>query len=194
MSLPQLVGLSCVVCQKEIGAAFEGTFCPECGNPAHRSCLDSPRAEVAEGRCPGCGGDPLNPVAVEVSREWGRPTPRPPTPSLVKHSYPVSRVCPSCGHAEFKARRPERLVAFTWDRVCKACGTRYTPPTPLWAGVVFLAVGLLLFSFGSISIGLRLLSGNLVGVPAMACEGFLAFLGLLAILQGTRSILKPGKV
>src|SRR5262245_32764724 len=43
---------------------------------------------------------------------------------------PVGVVCPHCGEAKFRQVRPQRLVAFGWDRLCKACGTRYAPPTP----------------------------------------------------------------
>jgi hypothetical protein len=110
--------------------------------------------------------------------------------------YPVSKICPNCGHAEYKPRKPERLVAFTWDRVCKACETRYTPPTPIWAAVVFLLLGLLLTGFAAFSLLLQAARGNgyvLGGVPAMAFDGFLGFLGLLAIYQGLRALIKPGK-
>jgi len=39
-----------------------------------------------------------------------------------------------------------------------------------------------------------LVSGNPLGLPAMACEGFLGFLGVLAIVQGIRALVRPGKV
>lgn len=41
---------------------------------------------------------------------------------------------------------PENYVAFASDRICKKCGTRYTPPTPRWAGVLFLICGLFLIA------------------------------------------------
>jgi hypothetical protein len=104
----------------------------------------------------------------------------------------VSKVCPNCGHAEFRQRRPEKLIAFTWDRVCKACGTRYTPPTPVWAAFVFLLAGLPLAAFGVLGVVFRLASGNPLGIPAMACEGFLGLLGILSIVQGVRSLVSPG--
>jgi len=120
------------------------------------------------------------------------PAPPPRGPGV----YPVSRVCPNCGHAGYKSRRPERLVAFTWDRVCRECETRYTPPTPLWAAVVFLAVGFLFVVIGFGSIVLRLVSPGpeaALGVPAMACEGFLGVLGVLAVVQGFRALARPEK-
>jgi hypothetical protein len=89
--------------------------------------------------------------------------------------------------------RPDRWIAFTWDRACKSCGTRYTPPTPTWAAVVFLVIGFLLAGLGFLSLVIRFLSGNVLAIPAMACEGFLAFLGILATVQGLRALIKPGK-
>jgi uncharacterized protein (DUF983 family) len=55
--------------------------------------------------------------------------------------YVVSRHCPRCESEEFK-RVKARSLAFTDDRVCKACGTRYTPPTPAWGRALFAVVGL----------------------------------------------------
>lgn len=104
----------------------------------------------------------------------------------------MSRVCPDCGHAGFKGVRPNRLIAFTWDRVCKECDTRYTPPTPVWAGVVFILAGLPL-----VLVGLLSLLGQMMARPnplGLACTGFLGLLGLLAILQGVRTLSRPGKV
>lgn len=61
---------------------------------------------------------------------------------MVKH--PISRKCPTCHGIDFKRVAPEAALAFTDDRVCKSCGTRYTPPTPLWAAVIFLVVGIVI--------------------------------------------------
>jgi len=108
--------------------------------------------------------------------------------------YPISQVCPKCGGGEYTKQRSEEFVAFTSDRVCGACGTRYTPPTPAWAGVVFILIGLPLAAFGGFAIIFRIGSGNVLGLPAMACEGFLGFLGLLALGQGARALMRPGQV
>jgi predicted RNA-binding Zn-ribbon protein involved in translation (DUF1610 family) len=62
--------------------------------------------------------------------------------------YPVVRSCPSCGSASFTRVKVERAIAFTDDRQCNQCGTRYTPPTPTWAAVVFIVVGFLLSGSG----------------------------------------------
>jgi hypothetical protein len=58
-------------------------------------------------------------------------------------TYPISSKCPNCGGIDFTTVRIERGIAFTDDRVCKGCGTRYTPPTPFWAAVLFVALGVL---------------------------------------------------
>jgi hypothetical protein len=52
-------------------------------------------------------------------------------------TYRVSGVCPTCGSGEYKTVQPNTMVAYTWDRVCRVCSTRYTPPTPIWAKVIF---------------------------------------------------------
>jgi predicted RNA-binding Zn-ribbon protein involved in translation (DUF1610 family) len=66
---------------------------------------------------------------------------------------PVTRNCPKCGSASFTRVRvaPER-IAFTNDRKCKECGTRYTPPTPAWAAVVFIVLGGLISGGGLLAI------------------------------------------
>jgi hypothetical protein len=106
----------------------------------------------------------------------------------------VSKFCPGCSADRYKQVKPKKFVAFTKDRVCLECGTRYTPPTPWWGAIVFLLAGLLLSGFGLFSLITRLSTGNLLHIPAMACEGFLGFLGLLPIGQGVRALVFPGKV
>jgi hypothetical protein len=66
---------------------------------------------------------------------------------------PISRKCPKCQGTDFKRVKPERPIAFTDDRECKSCGTRYTPPTPLWAAVVFIAIGALILLVDIIGVG-----------------------------------------
>ena len=99
----------------------------------------------------------------------------------------MSLICPACGEKGYKGVRPEKFIAFSWDRVCKSCGIRYTPPTPIWAAIVFIFAGVLLAGFGAVSIVIRLASVDSCGIPAMACEGFLGLLGVLAIIHGIRT-------
>ncbi len=187
----QLVGLTCTICQRSVDSVVEGRFCDGCNGAVHKECIKPPADQKADGMCPVCGADQRQ-VAAALQREQqerqGRLRPK------LKASYPVSNVCPKCGHTEYKQRRPEKLIAFTWDRVCSACETRYTPPTPRWAAVVFILAGLPLAGIGLFSIIVRLLSGNLLGIPAMVVEGSVGLLGILAIIQGVRALLNPEKV
>lgn len=187
--MQQLVGSACVICQQRIGSVVEGGFCEGCHGAVHNRCMQPQSAQLAEGRCSVCGANLSQVTAARQRYERERLARR-----GSKGNYPVSKLCPKCGNAEFKKRRPEKWIAFSWDRVCKACGTRYTPPTPVWAGVVFILAGLPLAGFGGLSVVARFISGAPVGLPAMACEGFLGFLGVLAIVQGIRALARPGRV
>lgn len=68
--------------------------------------------------------------------------------SSLKGAYPVSEDCPKCGSTDYKRAKPETAVAFADDRICKACGVRYTPPTPPWARIVFAICGLIGLAVG----------------------------------------------
>ena len=87
----------------------------------------------------------------------------------------------AAGHRKVQ---PATALAFTRDRVCEGCSTRYTPPTPRWARVFFAAIGLLfLLPAGSFSAwgvaglfrapgwdkGMLLAEAGLLVVPAVAC-------------------------
>jgi hypothetical protein len=65
---------------------------------------------------------------------------------------PISKICPACGASEHKKVQPASMIAFTDDRVCAKCSTRYAPPTPAWARGVFAVVGLL-FLLGAVVAG-----------------------------------------
>ena len=61
---------------------------------------------------------------------------------LSYHSdYPVSALCPNCGSGDYRTVDPDRTIAYVSDRVCRGCGTRYTPLTPRWAAILFCIVG-----------------------------------------------------
>jgi hypothetical protein len=193
--------------------------CPSCGrlNLADELAARGFACELCRQRIPLRGGFPedasqgVSPDPPPPARERPLPegatqvvSPDPPPPARErplalgplpqgKGVYPVSKVCPNCGHTEHKKRRPERLVAFTWDRVCRACETRYTPPTPIWAAVVFLAIGFPMAGFGFISLIAGLVRGGVLGIPGMACNGFIGILGVLSIAQGFRALGRPGK-
>jgi hypothetical protein len=195
MSLPQLIGLTCVRCKKGIASLLDAGFCGECGNPIHHSCAAT-SPEPAADRCPRCGGDPDSDLAKEVRRERGTAQ-QAKTQAAVSHGvmvYPVNEVCPKCGKSEFTRQRPQGWVSFAWDRVCKDCGTVYSPPTPLWAAIVFIVVGVLLFGAGAISVIGLMMSGSPCAAPGGIFWAFLGVIGLLAIIHGVRSLARPGKV
>jgi predicted RNA-binding Zn-ribbon protein involved in translation (DUF1610 family) len=193
MSLPQLIGLECVTCQKSISSLTDGGFCPDCGNPVHRKCIGSVH-HAAEDRCPLCGGDFDSAVAQEVQRERDAQDQSAATPAVnsslsdpAPTAFPVSETCPKCAGAQFTRVPPQSMVAFAKDRVCTQCGTRYTPPTPLWAALVFILLGV--FFLGG-SIGNVLVMDN----PRIFGTIFGAVIGVSALVLGIRSFIKPGKV
>lgn len=115
-----------------------------------------------------------------------RPSPPP--------SYRVSKVCPNCGGTTYKTRQPERTVAFMKDRICRECGTRYAPPTPMWAAIVFIVAGGILGAVGLVGL-LGVLFGHAGGALAsLVCGGVAVFAGCAAIYHGIRCLANPGKV
>ena len=53
------------------------------------------------------------------------------------------RGCPNCGEISFTKVAFEGIsVKFQHDRKCVSCGSVYTPPTPLWARIIFLLLGI----------------------------------------------------
>jgi hypothetical protein len=110
--------------------------------------------------------------------------------------YPISERCPQCGGREHEKRKPDAVVAFAADRVCKACQTRYTPPTPAWAAVVLLLVGLLFASVGILAfVALFVLpdGGFWSGVRTYIVVAFTLPLGIAAVVHGVRSLAGKGK-
>jgi hypothetical protein len=123
--------------------------------------------------------------------------------AAARTTYPVSKLCPHCGGAEYTTGPPAGFIAFVKDRICKSCHTRYTPPTPFWAAVVFILIGLPLAALMLASIIISVirivllainnplrLNGGLAGASILgfACEGFFAFIGVLAIAHGIRAL------
>ena len=84
-------------------------------------------------------------------------------------------------------------MAFVSDRVCTVCATRYTPPTPIWAGIVFIIAGLALAGFFGLAWIIGLSFAMPPGPVVMGCEGFLVFLGVMAIIFGIRSLIKASE-
>ncbi|HEY7314405.1 MAG TPA: hypothetical protein VH643_33970 [Gemmataceae bacterium] len=100
--------------------------------------------------------------------------------------FPISRVCPQCGGKEYSLRKPKTFVAFTADRVCKACLTRYSPPTPPWGGVMFLLAAPVLGLLGFVLIALLVGPFTLLG---LACDGVLGLFVLAVFIGGIRILI-----
>lgn len=92
--------------------------------------------------------------------------------------------CPTCGNRAFEAVRPVQFVAFRNDRRCTACDTRYSPPTPVWAALLFIVLGLTFVVGCTGSIIIAIARGSVVSLPLNAA---FAVLGVLCLRQGVLS-------
>ncbi|MDB5308499.1 MAG: hypothetical protein JWO38_2701 [Gemmataceae bacterium] len=167
--MAQLAGCNCVICGIRIEDVSETRFCDGCGNPIHNSCVAKPD-KLCGGVCADCGAN-LTDAALMRSRDEkiNRPIPHGTGP------YPVSVACPKCESPWYIKVKPEQFTAFWWDRVCTLCHTRYTPPTPRWAGIIFV--------FGGVLLLVLAVSGSL----------FFVLAGLLSIAHGIRCLRSPGR-
>ena len=104
--------------------------------------------------------------------------------------FPISRVCPQCGGKEYTKRAPTSFVAFTSDRVCKTCQTRYSPPPPIWGGMLFLLAAPILGVLGLVLIALLVGPFTLLG---LACEGALGLLVLAVFIGGIRTLIEAAQ-
>ncbi len=103
---------------------------------------------------------------------------------------PVAASCPECRCKEFKRVKVTRLVAFTDDRECPACGARYTPPTPVWAAVVFILLGVLITGVGVTGVGVYLFfaESDPVRVLHLRISAVVAGCGVACTVFGIRSL------
>jgi len=94
--------------------------------------------------------------------------------------------CPACGCPKFTRTRPKSLVAFAYDRVCTACQTRYSPPTPWWAAALFIFFGLFLVAGGGSSTVIAVIRGAYI----IAVVQFVwTILGLYCLRLGLKAYL-----
>jgi hypothetical protein len=106
--------------------------------------------------------------------------------------YPINETCPKCGQTTFKGVRPETFVAFANDRICLGCGTRYTPPTPPWAAIVFLIVGTGFVLF-ALLIAVEGRAGGCMGEMAYFA-GFTSLgVGIACVIHGIRTLKNLGE-
>lgn len=183
--MEQLVGCACAVCGERIGSILDSRFCSTCGNAVHHACARPADASARPDHCSVCGCDRSNPTARRVQFERTQPPGAGPGGVV-----PVGSVCLACGHAAFKGAASQKWVAYVHDRVCLACGTRYTPPTPAWARVAMTMVGLALLAVALVGGYFSAAAGDVI---ALGLEGFFGVLGALALRHGVRSLIRPGK-
>jgi len=99
--------------------------------------------------------------------------------------YSISVACPKCRCRDYTKATPDATIAFKMDRVCKRCGTRYTPPTPRWAGGLFMLCGFLILGINAF----RFQEGLTMPFVVLAFPGFIAFAyGLRYLFFPTRPV------
>lgn len=91
-------------------------------------------------------------------------------------SLPICHRCPHCGVSEYQAERPQGWIAFQSDRQCAACGTIYSPPTPIWAAAVLISLGFVLMAGGVLSLGVAIQRQWLIGLPLNLAASLIGFL------------------
>lgn len=103
-------------------------------------------------------------------------------------------MCPNCGSNDHKKVHPTVAIAFTFDRVCKQCGTKYTPHTPRWGAVLCCIsgiVGVLMVAFVAIAGAMGML-----GDYHWTLAGWIGWIAVAAIfgswiLYGLRCLSEP---
>jgi hypothetical protein len=81
--------------------------------------------------------------------------------------------------------KPDRLIAFTSDRICDKCGIRYVPPTPRWAAIAFIVIGLLFVVGSLMDTVVHVLNGQWLLV---LWKLSLAVFGIALLTHGFRSL------
>lgn len=113
---------------------------------------------------------------------------------LVPPSAGVAAVCPACGSPEFRTTPPAGWLAYAPDRLCTACGVRYTPPTPRWAALIFGGLGGVLVAASGVGLLLRVALGGVLGPAVTVGEVLVGVVGVVAIRHGVRALRHPGQV
>jgi hypothetical protein len=101
-------------------------------------------------------------------------------------TVPVSKVCPRCGGKDYTLRKPRHLVAFAADRVCQGCLTRYSPPTPPWAGAVLFPSVVVLFVLGALLIAFLFGPCSIIG---LACQAAFCVFMLRVLIGAIRLVI-----
>ena len=111
-------------------------------------------------------------------------------------SGPSSTRAPGAASPRRAGGPPTSTVAFAKDRVCKDCGTRYSPPTPLWASLVLVVLGgamTVFFGIVCVPVGIALFQSHDRTRPemspmALVCPGTLFLFGVISLVHGIRTL------
>lgn len=110
-------------------------------------------------------------------------------------NYPISKTCPKCDSKKYTKIAAETAISFAPDRICSQCRYRYTPPTPRWAGAVFIVCGMAMMGLGLFFVIDRW--RNALEPPSALfyiTTGLCSFLGIPIIIFGARSLFLPAPV
>lgn len=118
-----------------------------------------------------------------------------------KKPVEYASACPNCGKVRSKKVQPDTLIAFVSDRICLSCKTRYRLPTPLWAAIVFVVIGILMAGLALMELVIRLLSTDFMGDLQKANpNAFLIGVDIVFLVvggrmfyHGIRCLANPGK-
>ena len=182
----QLVGSKCVLCQERIGSVMEGEHCAQCRHPVHNKCVKPESERGGDGLCALCGSPVTQAEVVQQVKEEKKRKNR-----ALGGNYPVSVICPQCGQSEFVRRRPERWIAFAADRECKQCNTRYIPPTPTWAAVIFIILGFSSIGTAILRAFARISSGHQIELLGIVLDVISLLIGIPFIVYGFRCLQDP---
>jgi hypothetical protein len=98
------------------------------------------------------------------------------------------RSCPNCDEFEYAQVTPDGGCAITYDRVCRGCGTRYTPSTPLWVTVLLILSGVFLILPGVAITGVAIKMAITMQQGTGGCLLSTWWLVVLSFLFGSRFI------
>lgn len=60
---------------------------------------------------------------------------------MYRSPHPISTTCPKCGSSGHRRVDPDWQPAIVNDRLCRQCGTRYSPPPPVYIAPFVYVLG-----------------------------------------------------
>ena len=93
--------------------------------------------------------------------------------------------CPNCGYREFVRMPAISFVAFSKDYVCRRCVTRFPAPTPRWAAILFITIGVPMAWFGIPRFFFSVFDLDTFG---MLIGGCIAYVGIRIVWFGIKAM------